>query len=108
MTTSVNSKAIRSSSKVFIIYYRLMCIHLLKYKNKRKTMRQIFNEDELISNNAELVFCEEHLERNGRQVTVFSNTSVEELRYQQSRNRICIIQLLWLWWNEFIHRGYFE
>ena len=72
-------------------------------------MRQIFNEDELVSNNAALVFCEEQLERNERQVTVFSNTSVEELRYQQRRNRMfCIIQLLWLWWNEFIHRGYFE
>ena len=72
-------------------------------------MRQIFNEDELVSNNAALVFCEEQLERNERQVTVFSNTSVEVLRYQQRRNRMfCIIQLLWLWWNEFIHRGYFE
>ena len=69
-------------------------------------MQQIFNEDELVSNNAALVFCEEQLERNGRQVTVFSNTSV---RYQHSRNRIlCIMQLLWLWWNCFIHRGYFE
>ena len=72
-------------------------------------MRQIFDEDELVSNNEAIVFCEEHLERNGREVTVFSNTSVEELRYQQRRNRIlCIIQLLWLWWNEFIRRGYSE
>ena len=72
-------------------------------------MRQVFDEDELVSNNEALVSCEEHLERNGREVTVFSNTSVEELRYQQRRNRIlCIIQLLWLWWNEFIRRGYSE
>ena len=72
-------------------------------------MRQIFDEDELVSNNAALVFCEEHLERNERQVTVFSNTSVEELRYQQRRNRIlCIMQLLWLLWDGFIRRGYFE
>ena len=72
-------------------------------------MRQIFDEDEVISNNMVLVFCEEHLERDERQETVFSNTSAEELRYQQRRNRIlCIIQLLWLWWNGFIHRRYFE
>ena len=71
-------------------------------------MRQIFDEDEVVSNNM-LVFCEEQLERNESQETVFPYTSVEELRYQQRRNRIlCIIQLLWLWWNRFIHRRYFE
>ena len=51
--------------------------------NIRQAMRQIFDEDELVSNSALLVFCEEHLERNGRQVNVFSNASVGELRYQQ-------------------------
>ena len=71
-------------------------------------MRQIFDEDEVVSNNM-LVFCEEQLERNESQETVFSYTSVEELHYQQRRNRIlCIIQLLWLWWNGFIERRYFE
>ena len=71
-------------------------------------MRQIFDEDEVVSNNM-LVFCEEQLERNESQETVFPYTSVEELRYQQRRNRIlCIIQLLWLWWNGFIDRRYFE
>lgn len=71
-------------------------------------MRQIFDEDEVVSNNM-LVFCEEQLERNESQETVFPYTSVEELRYQQRRNRIlCIIQLLWLWWNGFIERRYFE
>ena len=71
-------------------------------------MRQIFDEDEVVSNNMS-VFCEEQLERNESQETVFPYTSVEELRYQQRRNRIlCIIQLLWLWWNGFIDRRYFE
>ena len=71
-------------------------------------MRQRFDEDEVVSNNM-LVFCEEQLERNESQETVFPYTSVEELRYQQRRNRIlCIIQLLWLWWNGFIDRRYFE
>ena len=45
-------------------------------------MRQTFDEDEVVSNNM-LVFCEEQLERNESQETVFSYTSVEELRYQQ-------------------------
>ena len=72
-------------------------------------MRQIFDEDEVVPNNMMLVFCEQHLEMDKRQETVFSNTSVQELRYQQRTNRIlCIIQLLWLWWNGFIHRRYFE
>ena len=53
-------------------------------------MRQIFDEDKPASNNMVLVFCEESLEKNGRQITVFSHALVEELRYQQRRNRTCL------------------
>ena len=77
--------------------------------NIRQTTRQIFDEDKLISNSVFLVFCEEHLERNGRQVTVFSNASVEELRCQQRRNiMLFMIQLIWLWCNGLIHSGSFQ
>lgn len=60
--------------------------------NFRKTMWQIFDEEELVSNNVALVFYEERFVRNRRQVTVFPNTSVEDLSFQERRNRIlCII-----------------
>lgn len=65
----------------------------------------MFDEEELLSNNAAILFYREQLVRNRQQATVFPNTSVEDLSYQERRNRILyIIQLLLLWWNGLIHR----
>ena len=65
----------------------------------------MFDEEELLSNNAAFLFYREQLVTNRQQATVFPNTSVEDLSYQERRNRILyIIQLLLLWWNGLIHR----
>lgn len=69
----------------------------------------MFDEEELLSNNAAFLFYREQLVRNRQQVTVFSNTSIENLSYQERRNRILyIIQLLLLRWNGLIHRPSLE
>ena len=72
--------------------------------------RTTFDEEELIPDNIELVYCQEQLARSRRRMTVFSISAEDELRLQRRNILFRIVQQLRFWWNRYIHRlwRYFE
>ena len=70
----------------------------------------IFDEEELIPSNVELVFHEEQLARNGGRMTVFSISAEDQPPLQRRDILFRLIQQLLFWWNRYNPRlwRYFE